>query len=54
MKDTLKVSKTQSKLSKIENQLRQVKLEKKLHQQHIKNIQGDLLTMDMKLIKGKF
>ena len=53
MKSNLKVSKLQSTLSKIENQLRQEKVEKKVHQQQIKKIQGDLLTIDSKENKGE-
>ena len=34
------------------NQLRQERVENKAHQQQIKNIQGDLLTVDSEVDKG--
>ena len=53
MKATLKVSKLKSVVSKIENQWRHKKVENKVHQQQIKNIQGDLLTMDSEVDRQK-
>ena len=38
--------------SKIEGQLKQEKVEKKMHQQQIKKLQGDLLDMDSEVDKG--
>ena len=53
MKATLKVSKLQSTMSKIENQQRQEKVENKVHQEQLKKLQGDLLTMDSEVDKGE-
>ena len=52
LKDTFKVSKLQTTVSRIENQLRQEEVENKLHQQQIKKLQGDLLAMDSEVDKG--
>ena len=46
LKATLKVSRLQSIKSKIENHLRQEKVENKSHQQQIKKLQTDLLSTD--------
>ena len=51
MKATLKVSKLQTTLSRIENQLRQEKVENKVHQWK-KKIQHDLLAMVSEVDKG--
>ena len=53
MKATLKVSKLQSTLSRIENQLKQDKAETKVYQQQIKKLQGDILAMDSEVDKGQ-
>ena len=45
MKDTLKVSKLQSTVSRVESQLKQEKVENKIYQQQTKKIQGGLLAM---------
>ena len=50
---TSKVSKLQSTQTKIENQLRWGKVENKVHQQHIKKLQGDLLAIDNEANKGE-
>ena len=47
LKATLKVSRLQSTKSKIENWLRKERVENKAHLQQIKNIQGDMLTIDI-------
>ena len=52
-KVALKVSKLQSTQVKIENQLRQEKVENKVHQQQIKKLQGDLLAIDNEANKGE-
>ena len=53
MKATLKVSKLQSTVSRLENQLKQERVENKTYQQQIKKLQGDILAMDSKEDKGK-
>ena len=53
LKSTLKVSKLQSTVSKLENQLKQEKIEKKAYQQQIKKLQGDLLAMDSNQTEDK-
>ena len=53
LKATLKVSRLQSTKTKIENQLRQERVENKAHQQQIKKLQGDLLTADSETNKGE-
>ena len=52
LKATLKVSWLQSTKSKVENWLRQERVENKSHQQQIKKLQGDLLTADNEADKG--
>ena len=37
---------------KVENQIRQERVENKAHQQQIKKIQGDLLTANSEEVKG--
>ena len=53
MNPTLNISKLQSTVSRLESQLKQEKVENKTYQQHIKNLQGDLLSMDSERDKGK-
>ena len=53
LKETLKVSRLQSSKTKIENQLRQERVENKAHLQQIKNLQGYLLTPDSDTNKGE-
>ena len=53
MKSTLKVSKLQSTVSRIEIQLEKDKVENKIHQQQIKKLQGYLLAMDSEVDKGQ-
>ena len=53
MKYTLRVSKLKFIVFKIEIQLKQEKVENKIHQQQIKRIKGDLLTMDSEINRGK-
>ena len=52
MKATLKVSKLQTTISKIKIQLKQEKVENKIHQQQIKKLQGGLLVIDNEVDKG--
>ena len=40
-------------MSRVENQLSQEKVENKVHQQQIKQLQGDLLDMDGEVEKGQ-
>ena len=49
----MKVSKLQSTMSRIEVQLKQEKVENKIHQQQIKKLQGDLLPMDNEQYRGR-
>ena len=53
LKATLKLSKLQTCKRKIENQLRQERVENKAHLQQIKKLQGDLLLVDSALNKGE-
>ena len=53
LKATLKVSRLQSTKSKIENQLRQEKVENKAYQQQNKKIRGDQLAADSEENKGE-
>ena len=53
LKATLKVSRLQSANSKVDNQLSQERVENKAPQQQIKNIQGELLTIDNEADKGE-
>ena len=40
-------------MARIENQLKQEKVENKVHQQQIKKLKGDLLAMDSEVYKGQ-
>ena len=53
LKSTLKVSRLQSAKHKVENQLRQERVDNKAHQHQIKKLQGDILAMDRETIEGK-
>ena len=53
LKATLKVSKLQTTISILENQLKREKIENKTYQQQIKKLQGDLVVMDSELDRGQ-
>ena len=52
LKATHKLSRFKSNKRKIENQLRQEKVENISHQAHIKNLQTDLLAAESQVDKG--
>ena len=52
LKSTLKISKLQTSKSRIENQLRQEKVENRAHQAQIKKLQTDLLLVENEADKG--
>ena len=52
LKSTLKLSKLEITKRKIENQLRQEKVENKAHHTHIKNLQTDILAVGGQADKG--
>ena len=52
LKATLKVFRLQYAKIKVENQLRQERVENKAHQHQIKNLQGEFLTVDNETDKG--
>ena len=52
LKAIFKVSRMQSRKSKIENQIKKEKLENKAHQQHIKKLQTYLLAANNQADKG--
>ena len=54
LKATLKASKLHSTQTKIENWIGKEKVENKVHQQHIKKLQGNLLAIDNEANKGEF
>ena len=53
MKDTLKLPKFQSTISRLKNQLKQEKNENKTYKKWIRMLQGDLLVMDSEPDRGK-
>ena len=53
LKATSNISKLQYTVSRLENQLKQEKIENKTYQRQIKKLQGGLLTMDSELDRGQ-
>ena len=53
LKSTLKVSRLQATVGKLENQLKQEKIENKIYQQHIKKLQEYVVAMDNELDRGQ-
>ena len=53
LKATLKFSKLQSIVSKLENRLKQENIENKTYRQQIKKLQGDIIAMDSEPDRGK-
>ena len=53
LKATSNISKLQYTVSRLENQLKQEKIENKTYQRQIKKLQGGLLTMDSEPERGQ-
>ena len=53
LKDTLKVSKLQATVGRLENQMNKEKIENKTYQQQIKKLQYDLWAMDNEPNRGQ-